>query len=206
MGGGLTQLVLQGQMDSYINISPCINYYKYVYNKHVNFSMENIHLPADSNSSVNLDKEALNILLNFTIKRYGDLVSNIYLSFNIPDIFSTDTHRFRWIKNIGHIFIKRATITLGGSTLDEVYGDWMNVWNELTTKDNYEYNKMVGNIPEYVSPNNNNTRYIIKNNVLYNKIYPTSDKVNDPLNPSIKGRRLQVPLNFRSEEHTSELQ
>jgi len=196
MGGGLTQLVLQGQMDSYINISPCINYYKYVYNKHVNFSMENIHLPADSNSSVSLDNEALNTIINFTIKRYGDLVSNIYISFNLPDIFSTDTHRFRWIKNVGHIFIKRATITLGGTTLDEIYGDWMNVWNELTTKDDYEYNKLVGNIPEYVSPNNNNTRYIIRNNVLYNNIYPTSDKVRDALNPSIKGRRLQVPLNF----------
>ena len=77
MGGGLTQLVLQGQMDSYINLNPCINYYKYVYNKHVNFSMENIHLPADNNSSVELDRQALNISINFTIKRYGDLVSNI---------------------------------------------------------------------------------------------------------------------------------
>jgi hypothetical protein len=41
MGGGITQLVLKGQMDSYINLNPCVNYYKYVYNKHVNFSMEN---------------------------------------------------------------------------------------------------------------------------------------------------------------------
>jgi len=196
MGGGLTQLVLQGQMDSYINISPCINYYKYVYNKHVNFSMENIRLPADNNSTIPLYNEPSNVMINFTIKRYGDLVSNMYLSFNLPDIYSSDTLRFRWIKNVGHMFIKRATITLGGSTLDEIYGDWMNIWNELTTKDDVEYNKLIGNIPEYVSPNNNNTRYIIRNNVLYNNIYPTSDIVNDVYNPSIKGRMLQVPLNF----------
>ena len=38
MGGGLMQLVLTGQMDEYITTNPCINYYKYVYKKHTNFT------------------------------------------------------------------------------------------------------------------------------------------------------------------------
>uniref|UniRef100_A0A6C0LEG3 Major capsid protein N-terminal domain-containing protein n=1 Tax=viral metagenome TaxID=1070528 RepID=A0A6C0LEG3_9ZZZZ len=195
MGGGITQLVLKGQMDSYINLNPCINYYKYVYNKHVNFSMENKTVIPDINSSINLAFTTENTLVTFSIKRYGDLLSNMYLSFNLPDIFSTDTHRFRWVNNVGHNFIKSATIRVEGSIIDEIYGEWMNIWNELTNKDGVEYNQLIGNIPEYINPNNNNTRYVIKNNIIYNKVYPTAYKTNID-NPSIKGRIIQVPLNF----------
>uniref|UniRef100_A0A6C0K9G8 Major capsid protein N-terminal domain-containing protein n=1 Tax=viral metagenome TaxID=1070528 RepID=A0A6C0K9G8_9ZZZZ len=196
MGGGITQLVLKGQMDSYINLNPCINYYKYVYNKHVNFSMENKNIIPVNNSSIDLTNTTNNIQMTFEIKRYGDLISNMYLSFNLPDIYSTDTHRFKWINNVGHNFIKTATVRIEGIIIDEVYGEWMNIWNELTNKDGVEYNKLIGNIPEYTSPNNNNSRYVIRNNILYNRIYPSKDKITDARNPSIKGRVLQVPLNF----------
>jgi hypothetical protein len=195
MGGGITQLVLKGQMDSYINLNPCINYYKYVYNKHVNFSMENKNLIPDINSSLNLAFTTENTLITFSIKRYGDLLSNMYLSFNLPDIYSTDVHRFRWVNNVGHNFIKSATIRVEGSIIDEIYGEWMNIWNELTNKDDLEYNKLIGNIPEYINPNNKSTRYVVKNNIIYNKVYPSADKTNTN-NPSIKGRIIQVPLNF----------
>jgi hypothetical protein len=196
MGGGLTQLVLQGQMDSYINLQPCINYYKYVYNKHVNFSMENRNLAPDNFSSINLSVSTVNIKITFEIKRYGDLISNMYFIFNLPDIYSTDKHRFRWVNNIGHNFISKATLQVEGNTIDEIYGEWMNIWNELTNKDGIEYNKLIGNIPEYTNPNNNSTRYVIKNNILSNNIYPNGDIENNKFNPSIKGRILQVPLNF----------
>jgi len=197
MGGGITQLVLRGQMDSYINLNPCINYYKYVYNKHVNFSMENKNVIPENNSSINLANTTKDILMTFNIKRYGDLLSNMYMTFNLPDIYSTDTHRFRWVNNVGHNFINTAVIRVEGSIIDEIYGEWMNIWNELTNKDDVEYNKLIGNIPEYINPNNNNTRYVIRNNILYNKVYPSVEKdTEDADNPSIKGRTLQVPLNF----------
>jgi hypothetical protein len=196
MGGGLTQLVLKGQMDSYINLNPCINYYKYVYNKHVNFSMENRSLPPDNFSSINLSASTANIKLLFSIKRFGDLIGNMYFTFNLPDIYSTDKHRFRWVNNIGHNFILKATIRVEGDIIDEIYGEWMNIWNELTNKDGIEYNKLIGNIPEYTNPNNNSTQYVIKNNILFNSVYPNGDIVKDKFNPSIKGRILQVPLNF----------
>jgi hypothetical protein len=197
MGGGLTQLVLQGQMDSYINLQPCINYYKYVYNKHVNFSMENRNISPDNFSSINLSASTANIKITFEIKRYGDLISNMYFSFNLPDIYSTDKHRFRWVNNIGHNFILKATIRVESNIIiDEIYGEWMNIWNELTNKDGIEYNKLIGNIPEYINPNNNSTRYVIKNNILFNSLYPNANIEKDRFNPSIKGRILQVPLNF----------
>jgi hypothetical protein len=158
--------------------------------------MENKNIIPVNNSSIDLTNTTNNIQMTFEIKRYGDLISNMYLSFNLPDIYSTDTHRFRWINNVGHNFIKTATVRIEGIIIDEVYGEWMNIWNELTNKDGVEYNKLIGNIPEYTSPNNNNSRYVIRNNILYNRIYPSKDKIADAGNPSIKGRVLQVPLNF----------
>ena len=197
MGGGLTQLVLSGQMDSYININPCINYYKYVYNRHVNFSMENKRIDSEGetwnlNNTINGTKKYI-----FRVRRLGDLISNMYLCFNLPNIYSTDEHRFRWINNIGHVIILSATIYGSGNVIiDRIYGEWMNVWNELTNKDGIEYNKLIGNIPELCGPSNKSTRYTIKSNVLFNKTYPSSGNIRDINNPSIRGRLLQVPLNF----------
>jgi hypothetical protein len=161
--------------------------------------MENKNVIPENNSSINLTNIATtkDILMTFNIKRYGDLLSNMYLTFNLPDIYSTDIHRFRWVNNVGHNFINTAVIRVEGSIIDEIYGEWMNIWNELTNKDDVEYNKLIGNIPEYINPNNNNTRYVIRNNILYNKVYPSVEKdTEDADNPSIKGRTLQVPLNF----------
>jgi hypothetical protein len=195
MGGGLTQLVLTGQMDSYINVNPCINYYKYVYSRHVNFSMENKRIDSEGetwnlNNITTGTKKYI-----FRIKRLGDLISNMYLCFNLPDIYSTDEHRFRWINNIGHMIILSVEIKGSGNVIiDRIYGEWMNVWNELTNKDGIEYNKLIGNIPELCGPTNNSTRYTIKSNVLFNKTYPSANKNNN--NPSIRNRLIQVPLNF----------
>jgi len=196
MGGGLTQLVLSGQMDSYIHLNPCINYYKYVYNRHVNFSMENKKIDSEG-GTWDLNNPTDTKKYTFKIRRLGDLISNMYLCFNLPDIYSTDEHRFRWVNNIGHNIILSATIYGSGNvTIDKIYGDWMNVWNELTNKDGIEYNKLIGNIPELCGPSNNSTRYTIKSNVLFNKTYPSSGTIRDINNPSIRGRTLQVPLNF----------
>jgi hypothetical protein len=197
MGGGLTQLVLKGQMDSYIIANPCINYYKYVYNRHVNFSMENRRIDREGGETWNLNTKTYDTkTYTFKIKRYGDLISNIYFCFNLPNIYSTDKHRFRWINNIGHNIILSASIKGDGTIIDTIYGDWMNIWNELTNKDGIEYNKLIGNTPDLCNPNNNSTRYTIRNNKLYNITYPEMSNKDDKDNPSIRGRLLQIPLNF----------
>jgi hypothetical protein len=196
MGGGLTQLVLKGQMDSYIIANPCINYYKYVYNRHVNFSMENRKIDREGGETWDLNARTDKTkTYTFKIKRYGDLISNMYFCFNLPDIYSTNKHRFRWINNIGHNIILSATIKGDGTIIDTIYGDWMNIWNELTNKDGIEYNKLIGNIPEFCGPTNNSSKYTIRNNKLFNITYPEGNK-NNIDNPSIRGRVLQVPLNF----------
>ena len=42
MGGGLIQLVAKGQSDTYITGNPQFSYFKSVYRRHTNFSIESI--------------------------------------------------------------------------------------------------------------------------------------------------------------------
>ena len=72
MGGGLMQLVAYGAQDIYLTGNPQITFFKVVYRRHTNFSMETIQqtlsgTPANSGTST------------VTISRNGDLIHRMYL-------------------------------------------------------------------------------------------------------------------------------
>ena len=110
MGGGLLQLVLSGQQDQYITQNPQMSFFKYVYKRHTNYSMESIPLYFETNPQLIPKGDFADY--KCYIKRYGDLLSNLYFSFTLPNIYSSDKYKFRWIENIGNIFIKKVTIRL----------------------------------------------------------------------------------------------
>jgi hypothetical protein len=51
-----------------------------------------------------------------------------------------------WTRNIGHVIIDYVNIEIGGQEIDRHYGDWLNIWNELTQTAEKEdgYNVMIG--------------------------------------------------------------
>lgn len=56
--------------------------------------------------------------------------------------------KFAWINKIGHAIMESIEIKIGGHKIDKHYGDWLNIWHELSGNINkeYIYNKMIGNI------------------------------------------------------------
>ncbi len=58
--------------------------------------------------------------------------------------------KWAWVSNVGHALINNVYLEIGGTQIDKQYGDWMNIWYELTHKVGQErgYNRMVGNVPE----------------------------------------------------------
>lgn len=56
--------------------------------------------------------------------------------------------KFAWVEKLGHAIIDRVDINIGGERIDRHYGDWMNVWWELTSNIQQDemYNKMIGNV------------------------------------------------------------
>ena len=72
MGGGLMQLVAYGAQDIYLTGNPQITFFKVVYRRHTNFSMESIQQTFSGTEDYGGSVTA-------TISRNGDLVHRMYL-------------------------------------------------------------------------------------------------------------------------------
>jgi hypothetical protein len=175
MPGGLMQLVARGQQDIYTTGSPTMSYFQLVYKKHTNFSMESVRQTFLTKPV--LDKRNRTIS-TCRIGRVADLLQDVYLSFQLPAIYSDGSLRFRWIEKVANYMIYSASVRIDTNLIDQQYGEFMEVWNELTlpTGKREAYNKMTGNTYEFTNP-------------AYNV-------VNGVATPSIPARRFFVPLNF----------
>ena len=77
MGGGLMQLVAMGSQDTFLTGNPQITFYKVIYRRHTNFSKECIKQEIAGNSC--------------TIARNGDLIQEMYLTFNVNPVYTTQS-------------------------------------------------------------------------------------------------------------------
>jgi len=84
MGGGLMQLVAYGAQDIYLSGNPQITFFKVVYRRHTNFSMESIE--QTFNGKPDFDKK-----VTCTISRNGDLISRLYLQVELEALPQTYT-------------------------------------------------------------------------------------------------------------------
>ena len=123
MGGGLMQLVAYGAQDIYLTGNPQITFFKVVYRRHTNFAMESIS--QTFNGKVDYGRKT-----SVTISRNGDLVHKVYVELNLAD---TDLSLSNSVElGNGFAFIKTVELEIGGQLIDRHYGDWMNIWCELT--------------------------------------------------------------------------
>jgi hypothetical protein len=142
MGGGLMQLVAYGAQDVYLSGNPQITFFKVVYRRHTNFSVEPVQQTwngaADFNRTVTCN-----------INRNGDLITNMYVVVKLPTRAAGASTGWGFVNRLGHALISNVKIEIGGSKIDEQYGDWLNIWYELTHTMGQEkgYAKMIGDVP-----------------------------------------------------------
>jgi len=125
MGGGLMQLVAYGAQDIYLTGNPQITFFKVVYRRHTNFSMEAIQ--QTWNGTV-----ATGGRLSATISRNGDLVNKMYVTFS-PKVMCAGSSTHGCVPYLGHSLLQNVEIEIGGQKIDKHYGHWMTVWHELTS-------------------------------------------------------------------------
>lgn len=181
MPGGLIQLAVYGGQDYYLTSNPQISYFKSVYRRYTNFSMEMINILPSTEKKL---ENASEVDITFTINRHGDLVKDIYFVFTLPDIYSNSTKKFQWIKRIGEYIIKEVSFNIGSRKIDTQYGEWLHIWNELNLDESKlaGYNRMIGNTTDLYDPETANP----------SGTYTASSSSA----PSIKGRKIYVPLHF----------
>ena len=139
MGGGLMQLVAYGAQDIYLTGNPQITFFKVVYRRHTNFSMESIE--QTFNGSANWGKK-----VSCTISRNGDLIHRVYLQTTLPAVDAGDDKTFAWSEWVGHQLVKNVEVEIGGQRIDKHYGEWLHLWNELSQSPGLQdgYARMVG--------------------------------------------------------------
>ena len=115
------QLVAYGAQDIYLTGNPQITFFKVVYRRHTNFSMEAIQQTWDGTSD-NADGRC-----TATISRNGDLVHRMYFEVTLGDTGATVE-----ASNPGKVFITSVELEIGGQKIDKHTGDWMETWAELT--------------------------------------------------------------------------
>ena len=64
-----------------------------------------------------------------TISRNGDLIQQMYLEVVLP-WFSSPSGK--WVYGVGNAMINKAEIEVGGQLIDRHYGEWLNIWTELS--------------------------------------------------------------------------
>ena len=172
MAGGLLQLVAYGAQDVYLTSNPQITFFKVVYRRHTNFSVESIK--QTFNGTADFGQE-----ISVTVQRNADLIHKIYFQTDIPSVnvssgitASDSTHRaFRWLNWLGHILLKNVTLTIGGHKIDKHYGEWLHLWNELSCQEGKKeaYAEMVGNVPRLtqVYSTNSAEACIVNTHTLY---------------------------------------
>lgn len=172
-----------------------MSFFQTVYKKHTNFAMESVRQTFLTKPV--LDKSTHSIS-TCRIGRVADLLQEVYLSFELPAIYSDGDLRFRWIEKVANYMIYSASVRIDTNVIDMQYGQWLDLWNELTLPPGKReaYDKMTGNTYEFTNPTSLNNRIVIANNWLDYSYYPQYTVINGVTTPSIPSRRFFVPLNF----------
>jgi len=173
MGGGIIQMI-KSNKSNFIIGNPQMTFFKSVYKKHTNFSMETIEIMMNSYPTV--DETITTAIIP---KSAGDLLENLYY-----DVVLTGTENnngangygyLNWVNGTGYAYIKEVSLLIGEQEIEKHYSEWYDIWNELTDID----------LKEHLLVNKFNDKY----SYLNSNIISSTVNVQNPV-------QLYIPLKF----------
>lgn len=141
------QLVAYGAQDVFLTGNPQITFFKTVYRRYTNFSIEAVEQPF-------IGDPQLGKRVTCRIIKTGDLVNRVYLRVLLNGV-DPEGNKFAWVRRVGHAILREIQIEIGGTKIDRHYGTWLDIWYELARRGYHEigYNNMIGDIPELTTYN-----------------------------------------------------
>ena len=216
MPGGLLALVCYGNENVILNGNPQTTYFYKSFERYTHFSQEPIQVPLDGPNLLQTDSP---ILLKTKIPRQGDLLSDLVLRIDLPDIYSKAylrqqtisgetfytvdrQYEFAWVRQIGVRMIDTITFTIGGQIIQQFNSDWISARAMMDyNSDVYDkWRVMVGDVPEYFDPANGiYADPTVPAGQGYPNVISWMGSVANPQptqnnSPSIPGRTLRIPL------------
>lgn len=113
------QLVAYGAQDVYLTGSPQITFFKTIYRRHTNFSVESIE--QTFNGTVGWGRK-----ISTTISRNGDLITDVILEVTLKKNGATFYPAEALIQDI--------ELEIGGQRIDKHYADWFRIYDSLFRK------------------------------------------------------------------------
>jgi hypothetical protein len=140
----------------FLTNDPQITYFKIVYRRHTNFTIEEIR-----QNFIQISDFGSKVTAN--ISKVGDLMEKTTLVINLPKInpFQDGISQVAWVKNIGYRIIKSISIEINGRTISKNYGEWMYLWNEMFSPLDNKMDKITGNIEELINYSYSKNEYVL---------------------------------------------
>ncbi len=212
-GGGLIALTAYGAQNVLLSGNPQMTYFYKTFRRYSHFATENVTTALEGPNELFFDQP---IRVRAKIQRVGDLLSDMYFSFRLPDIFSkyvTPTgqrpsqYQFEWVRYVGAAIIQNAAFFVGGQKIQEFDGTYL-MARAMADYDSTTFEKwrvLVGDTNELTDPSKgvyagglNSTGYP---SVFYNPAASATAQTN---RPSIFGQDIHVPLSFWFTEQPSQ--
>lgn len=141
LGGGLLQLVATGRQDIYLSGNPQTTFFKQVYRRHTNFSVESCRI--DFDGAADFGK-----IIVASIPRKGDLLNTLILEISLPMLpqLSKGPIDTSWVNGVGHALLEYISLEVGGKEVDRQYGEYLHIMSKLQVDASKQagYNNMVG--------------------------------------------------------------
>lgn len=203
-GGGLLTLVAYGAQNVLLSGNPDMTFWFKSFRKYTHFSQENVTALMEGPNELFYSQP---IQLRAKIQRVGDLLSDIYFTFRIPDIYSkyqtpeqrTAQYQYQWVNYLGAALIQRAGFFVGGQKIQEVDGTYL-ISRALLDYDVTAFEKwkvLVGETNELTNPAEGVYAGGLAQagypSVFQNTSLPLGSQTN---RPSIFGQDIHVPLGF----------
>ena len=148
MAGGLLQIVASGAQDVYLTGNPQITFFKVVYRRHTNFSLESIQQFFRNENNLDFGKSTYSVL-----ERKADLMSGAVLELKLPALNQTQNGAtyVNWVNGIGNAILNSVQVKIGGYTVDTQSGEWMDINSQYNVSQDKRsaYDEMLG---YYVNP------------------------------------------------------
>jgi hypothetical protein len=205
-GGGLLSLVAYGSQNVILSGNPDMTYFYKTFKKYTHFSLETTSKLMDGPTDYPYDKT---IQLKARVDRVGDLLSDMYFSFQVPAIYSkyqpinsvtgpATQQEFQWVRNLGAAAIQSVYVTVGPNKIQEFTGEYLMAKALIDyPKDKYEkWQQLVGDVPEINDPANGLYGNPTATQGEYPTVYPDSRNPAQGNTPSIPAYTVHVPLPF----------
>lgn len=169
---GVSQLLYIGAQNIFITTQPEISYFKIIYKRHTNFSIDTVQEFFDGNIGYGQK-------IRCKLSKNGDLLHSLRMYFRLGSLNKIsrknnlnpnalcnttkvknclctcsqclydkhdDVLTYGYCNSIGHALLEYVEIWIGGQMIDRHYGEWLEIWSELTqtAEKKLGYNEMIG--------------------------------------------------------------